>query len=39
MKSFDGIVTYSLFQLPEKKLQREKILNKILKKKNQFILQ
>ncbi len=33
MNGFDGIVTYSLFQLPEKKSQREKILKKILSKK------
>ena len=37
LKKFDGIVFYSLFQLPENDLVRKKILDKILKMKKKFI--
>lgn len=37
LKSFDGIIAYSLFQLPHDQKERIKILNKIVKKKK-FII-
>ena len=37
LKKFDGIVFYSVFQLPENDLVRKKILDKILKMKKNFI--
>ena len=36
LKNIDGIVTYSLFQLPEKANIRKKIYNKILNKKKEI---
>ena len=36
LKKFDGIVFYSVFQLPENDLVRKKILDKILKMKKEF---
>ena len=36
LNSIDGIISYSLFQLPESNEKREKILKKILKKKKEF---
>lgn len=33
LSSIDGIVAYSIFQLPESKSERENILKKIIKKK------
>ena len=36
IKKFDGIVFYSMFQLPENNLIRKKILDKILKMKKEF---
>jgi len=36
LKSIDGIVAYSLFQLPEKKKVRLSIYNKILKSKKEI---
>ena len=38
LNSIDGIISYSLFQLPESNEKREKILKRILKKKKSFIL-
>ena len=36
IKNFDGIVFYSLFQLPENNITRKKILDKILKMKKEI---
>ena len=36
LKNLDGIVAYSVFQLPEENNNRNKILKKILKKKKFF---
>tara|TARA_Y100001958_G_C21164137_1_gene497336 strand:- start:800 stop:1201 length:402 start_codon:yes stop_codon:yes gene_type:complete len=36
LKNFDGIVFYSLFQLPENNITRKKILDKILKMKKEI---
>ena len=36
IKKFDGIVFYSVFQLPENNLIRKKILDRILKMKKEF---
>ena len=36
LKNLDGIVAYSVFQLPEENNKRNKILNEILKKKKFF---
>ena len=38
LKSIDGIITYSLFQLPEDDGLRSSFFKKILKKEKQFIL-
>lgn len=39
MNSIDGIVAYSVFQMPYDNLKRDKIFNKILKKiKKSFLL-
>ena len=37
LKNYDGIIAYSIFQLPQKSLHRTKLLNKILKKKKTFL--
>ena len=37
LKKLDGIVAYSLFQLPENDDKRNMILNKIVKKKKNFL--
>ena len=36
LRSLDGIVAYSIFQLPFNDIERNKILNKIIKKKKTF---
>ena len=36
LKNIDGVVAYSLFQLPETNDERKKILINILKKKKEF---
>lgn len=36
LKNYDGIIAYSIFQLPQKSFHRTKLLNKILKKKKLF---
>ena len=38
MKNIDGIVAYSLFQLPENYEYRTEVLKKIIKKKSLFFL-
>ena len=38
IKNIDGIVVYSLFQLPENISKRNKILNKIIKEKSLLVL-
>ena len=37
LKKYDGIIAYSVFQLPQKSYYRIKLLNKILKKKKTFL--
>lgn len=37
LKNYDGIIAYSIFQLPQKSFHRTKLLNKILKKKKTFL--
>ena len=37
LKSIDGIIFYSLFMLPYKKIDRKKIFNLIIKKKKKLI--
>ena len=37
LKNLDGIVAYSVFQLPENDKKRSKILNQIIKKKKKFL--
>ena len=38
LKNLDGIVAYSVFQLPFDNIERNKILKKVIKKKKFFIL-
>ena len=38
LNNLDGIVAYSLFQMPENKSKRNEILKKILKKKKLCVL-
>ena len=36
LKRIEGIVAYSVFQLPEDNKKRQKVINKIIKKKKKF---
>ena len=39
LKNIDGVIAYSIFQLPEDDNERLKILKKIINHKKKFILQ
>ena len=36
IKNYDAVIAYSIFQLPEKETERNKILEKVIKNKKEF---